>query len=73
MWNNLLLQAKLTLNLLRSSITCQKLSVHAHLNGVFDYNVTPVTLPVTQAILYEDPSHRMTYGLDGMITFYLGP
>lgn len=73
LWDELLPQAELSLNLLRSSRTYPKLSDHAHLHSIFSYNVTPVAPPGIQAILYKDPTHRTTNGLHGINVYYLGP
>jgi hypothetical protein len=47
LWDKLLLQAKLTFNLLRRSQMNPKLSAWEQLYGVFDYNATPLGLPGT--------------------------
>ena len=73
LWEEPLPQAKLTLNLLRLSRTCLKLSAHAHINGAHNYNVTPLSPPGIQAMLCEDPTHRATNSVHGINAFYLGP
>ena len=44
-WDRLLRQCELTLNLLRTSRVNTKLSAWAYLNGVFDFNKTPLAPP----------------------------
>ena len=73
LWDELLPQAELTLNLLRSSRTCPKLSAHAHLHGIFDYNATPLAPPGCRAIIYETPDQRKSFGTHGTPAFYTGP
>jgi len=42
LWDKLLQQAELTLNLLRGSRMNPKLAAWEQLHGVFDYNATPL-------------------------------
>jgi hypothetical protein len=42
LWDQLLPQAEISLNLLRTSRINLKLSAYAQLNGAFDYNITPL-------------------------------
>ena len=73
LWDELLPQAEITLNLLRSSRTCPKMSAHAHLHGIFNYNATPLAPPGCQALIYEDPTHRRSFGTHGVSAYYIGP
>ena len=58
----LLLQALLTLNLLRGSIIQPKLSAQAQLHSAFDCNRTPLAPPGTRRVLvHEKPSARGTW------------
>ena len=50
-WDHLLLQAKITLNLLRSSQHQPNLSAHACLFGNYDFNRCPLTPPRTKVII----------------------
>ena len=45
LWDKLILQAELTLNLLRLSRINPNLSPYAQLNGNFDFNRTPIAPP----------------------------
>ena len=45
LWNELIPQAEITLNLLRTSRINPKLSAHAQVFGQFDYNRTPMAPP----------------------------
>ena len=73
LWDELLPQAELTLNLLRSSQVCPNISAYAHLNGIFNFNATPLAPPGVRAILFKDPKQRTSYGTHGTEAFYLGP
>ena len=53
LWCRLLPQATTTLNLLRQSRQNPKLSAHAHLNGAFDFNRTPLAPLGTRVIIHE--------------------
>jgi hypothetical protein len=73
LWDNLLLQATITLNLLRKSRINPRMSAYAQLNGHFDFNRTPLPPPDTRVIAHEKPDQRASsdpHGLDG---YYLGP
>jgi hypothetical protein len=56
--DRLIPQAVITLNLLRQSRIKPKLSAHAQLNGLFDYNKTPLAPPGTKVIINEKVDHR---------------
>lgn len=75
LWDKLVPQAVLTLNLLRPSRTNPKLSGHAHLHdGLFDYNRTPMAPHgIKEVLLHERPEDRGSwspYSIDG---WYIGP
>ena len=42
LWDRLVLQAALTLNLMRKSISALNVLAYAYMNGAFDYNVMPL-------------------------------
>jgi hypothetical protein len=63
LWDGLIPHAVITLNLLRQSRINPKLSAHAQLHGIFDYNKTPLAPPGTKVIIHEkwitvDRGHR---------------
>ena len=74
LWDRLLPQAVMTLNLMRGSRLNPKLSAWAQLNGHFDFNRTPIAPPGTRVVVHEKPSPQRTtwspHGLDG---WYIGP
>ena len=66
-------QAVLTLNLLRASRINPRLSAHAQLHGMFDFNKTPLAPPGTRALVFEDPDTRESWATHGKESWYLGP
>ena len=65
LWCRLLPQATQTLNLLRRSRINLQLSAEAQLNGVFDYNQTPMAPPGTKVLIHETPQHWRTWDFHG--------
>ena len=70
LWDRLIPQAKITLNLLRSSRINPKLSGYAQLYGFFDFNRTP---PGTRIVVHEKPANRGTWAPHGVDAWYIGP
>jgi hypothetical protein len=60
LWDRLVPQALLTLNLLRWSRVNPKLSAWAQLNGQFDFNRTPIAPPGIRVLVHEKPGNRTT-------------
>ena len=58
LWYQLLLLATLTLNLLRPARVNPKLSAEEFLNGVFDYNKTPIAPPGYKVLVHETKGVR---------------
>ena len=73
LWDRLLPQAVLSLNLMRGSRINPKLSAYAQLFGLFDYNRTPLAPPGTRAIIHDKPSNRDSWAAHGLDGWYLGP
>jgi hypothetical protein len=73
LWDKLIPQAVLTLNLLRTSRINPRLSAHAQLHGMFDFNKTPLAPPGTRALVFEDPDTRESWAPHGNEAWYLGP
>ena len=68
LWDKLIDQANLTLNLLRPSRLNPKMAVEAMLNGPFDFNRTPIAPLGTKCLVHEKTAVRGTWaphGLDG--------
>ena len=72
MWDKLIPQACITINLLCNSHRNQKLSAEAHLNGKFDYNTTPLTPPGTKVVAFEPPDKRNIWETHDTLGWYIG-
>ena len=73
LWDRLLKQAELMINLLRASRINPKLSAYAQLEGSFDFNATPMAPPGTRIVVHEKPSTRATWAPHGKDGWYVGP
>ena len=73
LWDRLLPQAEITLNLLRTSRLHPQLSAAAHFHGIIDYNKTPFAPPGCKIIAHEKPSQRRTWATHGVPGYSLGP
>jgi len=73
LWDRLLPQAELTLNLLRSSRINPRLSAWAQLHGPFDFNRTPIAPPGIRVIIHDKPTVRRSWAPHGTDGWYLGP
>jgi hypothetical protein len=56
LWDILLPQAFITLNMLRTFRITPKLSAATHIFGQYDFNRTPMAPPGTRIIAHEPPS-----------------
>jgi hypothetical protein len=73
LWDRLLPQAELTLNLLRTSRQHPQLSAAAHYQGMVDYNKTAFAQPGFKIIAHEKPAKRFTWAPHGQHGYSLGP
>jgi hypothetical protein len=73
LWDRLVPQALLTLNLLRGSRVNPKLSAWAQLNGQFDFNRTPIAPPGIRVLVHEKPNNRTTWSPHASDGWYIGP
>jgi hypothetical protein len=73
LWDRLLRQAEITLNLMRTSRADPQLSAQEAINGPFDFNKTPLAPPGCKVIIHEKPSQRTSWGPHGVVGWYLGP
>ena len=71
LWDHLLPQVVLTLNILRSSRINPRLSAEAQLNGDFDFNKTHLAPPGTKSIVYEDADTRGSWYPHGEEFIYI--
>jgi hypothetical protein len=73
LWDRLLPQAVITLNMLRTSRINPKLSAATHIFGQYDFNRAPMAPPGTRIIAHENPNRRRTWAPHGQDGWYLGP
>jgi hypothetical protein len=72
MWDRLLPQPVITLNMLRTSRINPKLSASIHIDGQYDFNRAPIAPPGTIIIAHETPSRRRTWAPHGQDGWYIG-
>jgi hypothetical protein len=73
LWDRLLPQAEITLNLLRTSRLHPQLPATAHFHGLVDYNKTDFAPPGCKIIAHEKPGKRRTWAPHGQHDYSLGP
>jgi hypothetical protein len=73
LWDRLLLQAELTLNLLHKSRQNQQLSATAHYHRMVDYNKTDFFSAGCKFIAHEKPSQRRAWASHSRHGHSLGP
>jgi hypothetical protein len=73
LWDRLLPQAVITLNMLRTSRINPKLSAATHIYGQYDLNRAPIAPLGTRIIAHETPNRRRTWAPHGQDGWYIGP
>ena len=73
LWDRLLPQALISLNLLRTSRLNPRLSAYAQVHGAFDYNRTPLAPPGTRVLVHVKPKLRETWAPHAVEGWYTGP
>jgi hypothetical protein len=73
LWDRLLPQAVITLNMLRTSRINPKLSAAKHIYGQYDFNRAPLAPPGKRIVAHETPSRRRTWAPHGHDGWYIGP
>jgi hypothetical protein len=73
LWDRILPQAVITLNMLRTSRSNPKLSAATHIFGQYDFNRSPMVPPGTRIIAHEIPGRRRTWAPHGQDGWYIGP
>ena len=72
LWDRLVPQAVLTLNLLRQSNATPTMSAYEYINGKFDYNSLPLA-PLGCAVqVHEAPGRRKTWDAHALNGWYVG-
>jgi hypothetical protein len=73
LWDRLLPQAEIALNLLRTSRLHPQLSAAAHYHGLVDYKKTAFAPPGCKIIAHKKPGKRRTWAPHGQNIYSLGP
>jgi hypothetical protein len=73
LWDILLPQAVMPLNMLRTSRINPKLSAAPHVFGQYDFNRPPMAIPGARIIAHETPGRRRTWAPHGQYGWYIGP
>jgi hypothetical protein len=73
LWDRLLEQAVLTLNLLRGSRINPNLSAWEQVYGAFDFNRTPIAPPGIHVLVHEKPDARKSWSPHATDGWYVGP
>ena len=73
LWDELLPQCTLTLNLLHQSRLNPQLSAHTHVYGPFNYARTPIAPPGMKILVHERSTDRGSYDVHAIDGWYLGP
>lgn len=73
LWDLLLQQTTITLNLLMSAQINPKLSTYSCLKGNFNFNATPLFPPGARLLSYTRPGAKNTWALNGEEGWYVGP
>jgi hypothetical protein len=73
LWDIILPQAEITLNILRTSRLHPQLSAAAHFHGLVDYNKTSFAPPGCKIIAHEKPGKLFTWAPHGQHGYSLGP
>ena len=73
LWDKIVPQCVLSLNLLRKSRINPRLLAYAQLEGAFDFNKTPLAPVGNKVIIHEKPTSRPPWSPHGVNGWYLGP
>jgi len=73
LWDRLLPQAQMTLNMMRPSNVDASISAHEQVFGKFILDNTPIAPPGIKAVIHLKPSQRPTFGPRGLTCWYIGP
>jgi len=73
LWDRLVPQSLISLNLVRGSRINPKLSAWAQVNGNFDFNRTPLAPPGIRVLVHEPSDKRTTWSPHAVDGWYTGP
>jgi hypothetical protein len=71
LWDRLLPQTKIRINLIRQSNATPNVSAYAHLSGLFDYNKMPLAPMGCEAQVHEKTDKRGTWAYHSVDGWYL--
>ena len=73
LWDRLIPQSLITLNLLQKSRRDPNKSAYEVLNGPFNYDATPLAPPGCKTIAFESTQSRKSFASHGIPAWYIGP
>ena len=73
LWDRLIPQSVLTLNLLRSSQITPKFSAWEQLFGRYNFNRTPIAPPGIRVVAHVKPDQQGSWAPHGLDAWYVGP
>jgi hypothetical protein len=73
LWDRLVPQSIITLNLLRGSRINPKLSAYAQIHGTFNFNRTPLAPPGIRVLIHTPSDKRTTWSPHALDGWYTGP
>ena len=73
MWDNLLVQTELIINLLRQATLNPSMSVWEYFDGAFDYTATPLGPIRSKIIIHTTSNKRKSWDQRGREGFSVGP
>jgi len=73
LWDELIEQGEITLNLMRSCRRDPTISAYEAIRGPFDINKTPIAPAGTRVAIHVKPIARASWDTHGVDGFYLGP
>ena len=73
LWDRLINQTNLILNLMRPSRLNPRMKAEAMMNGPFDFNCTPIAPLGSKVLVHEKPVVRGTWAPHAVDGWYIGP
>ena len=73
LWDKLLPQCEITLNILHASCTKPQISTSDSVNGTFDFNKTPMAPVGCKAGIHKNLDKQKTWDSAGIRCWYVGP
>jgi hypothetical protein len=73
LWDELLVQTEITLNMMRSSAVSNSMSAYQQVCGRYDFNATPIAPLGTKVLVYESAEQRASWAPHGVEAWYVGP